>query len=312
MGVAALFPGQGSFVPGCTRAWLDDDADGVLRTVSDAAGIDVVEAGDEEHVGRDTARAQPVIMAASLAAWHALRRGGLEADLVAGHSLGEYSAATAAGTLALDGAARVVATRGAATAAACAQRPGGMAAVIKLDAGTVEGLVARLDGVVIANDNAPGQIVVAGDPDALSVLRDEVQALGGRAVVLDVEGAFHSPAMAPAVESVRDALAAEPAADPTTPLVSGARVEILHGAAAVVASLVDGILSSVRWREVQLLLERSGITDLVEVGPGRVLAGIARRTVPSLRIHVADTPAAVREVLARLVPSVAPGPEPAT
>ena len=309
MRIAAVFPGQGSFAVGCTRAWLEDDPDGVLDAVGRAAGFDVVESGDLAAVGRDTARAQPVIFSASLLAWGALRRGGLDVDVVAGHSLGEYSAAAAAEVLQLDAAARVVATRGAATAEACRQRPGGMAAVIRLAAAEVEELVDRIDGLVVANDNAPGQVVVAGDADALEVLRNEVEELGGRIVMLDVEGAFHSPAMAPAVAAVRDAFEKEAVADPVVPLVSASRARIVRTASDAVSSLVDGILGAVRWRDVQLLLERKGITDLVEVGPGRVLAGIAKRTVPSLRVHTADVPEAVAGVLERLVG--APGPTPA-
>jgi [acyl-carrier-protein] S-malonyltransferase len=300
MKVAAIFPGQGSFLTGCTRAWLADDADGVLETVSDAAGFDVVAAGDEADAGRRTERGQPVIFAASLAAWRSLRRAGFAPSFVAGHSLGEYSAATAAEVLPLDAGARVVAARGAATAAACRQRPGGMAAVIKLAAAEVEELVEDIEGLFIANDNAPGQIVIAGDVSAMESARTRVDALGGRLVMLDVEGAFHSPAMAPAVELVRRAVASEASSDPSVPFVSASRARVLQTASEAVASLVDGILGAVRWRDVQLLLERKGVTDLVEVGPGRVLAGIAKRTVPSLRVHSVAAPAAVREVMERL------------
>lgn len=312
MKVAAVFPGQGSFLTGCTRAWLEDDEDGVLATVSEAAGFDVVAAGDEEDAGRRTERGQPVIFAASLAAWRSLRRAGFMPAFVAGHSLGEYSAATAADVLPLDGAARVVAARGTATAAACRQHAGSMAAVIKLAAVEVEELVDGIAGLVIANDNAPGQIVIAGDVDAMATARTRVDALGGRLVMLDVEGAFHSPAMAPAVEVVRRAVASETSQDPTVPFISASRARVLQTASEAVASLVDGILGAVRWRDVQLLLERRGVTDLVEVGPGRVLAGIARRTVPALRVHSVATPAAVREVMQRLAGLAAAEPAPST
>ncbi len=311
MKVAAVFPGQGSFFSGCTRVWADDDADGVMATVSKAAGFDVLEAGDAEGSGRHTERGQPIIFAASLAAWNALRRAGFVPSFVAGHSLGEYSAAAAAGVLPLDGAARIVATRGVATAAACKEFPGGMAAVIKLAAAEVEELVEGIDGLVVANDNAPGQIVIAGDAGAMEVARARVDALGGRLVTLDVEGAFHSPAMAPAVEVVRRAVANEKASDPSVPFVSASRARVLQTATEAVSSLVDGILAAVRWRDVQLLLERRGVTDLVEVGPGRVLAGIAKRTVPGLRVHSVAAPESVREVLERLAGFAEADPAPA-
>jgi [acyl-carrier-protein] S-malonyltransferase len=182
--------------------------------------------------------------------------------------------------------------------------------VIKLAAAEVEELVDDIEGLVVANDNAPGQIVIAGAADAMDAARARIDELGGRLVTLDVEGAFHSPAMAPAVEAVRRAVADESASDPALPLVSASRARVLRSASEAVSSLVDGILGAVRWRDVQLLLERRGVTDLVEVGPGRVLAGIAKRTVPNLRVHSVAAPEAVRDVLDRLA-SIAAA-EPAT
>lgn len=312
MKIAALFPGQGSFAVGCTRAWLENDPDDVLSTVSDQAGFDVIAAGDQQGIGRDTKRAQPIIFSASLAAWRALRRAGFMPDYVAGHSLGEYSAAAAAEVLPLPAAARVVATRGVATAAACEERPGGMAAVIKLAAAEVEELVEDIEGLFVANDNAPGQIVIAGHLEAMEEARARVDELGGRLVVLDVEGAFHSPTMAPAVEVVRSAFVGATPNDPVIPFVSASRARVLTTASDAVSSLIDGILGAVRWRDVQLLLERKGVTDLVEVGPGRVLAGIAKRTVPSLRVHSVDVPEAVAPVLAKLRALSGPDTAPAT
>jgi [acyl-carrier-protein] S-malonyltransferase len=300
MTVAAIFPGQGSFAVGCTRVWRDTAESSVLDTVSEAAGFDVVEAAEQEGTGRSTDRGQPVIFAASLAAWSALRRSGFVPSLIAGHSLGEYSAAAAAEVLPLDGAARVVAVRGTATAAACRERRGGMGAVLRLAAAEVEEVVEDIAGLVVANDNAPGQIVIAGDMDAMEQARVRVEQLGGRLVLLEVEGAFHSPAMASAVDIVRRAIAGERISDPAVPLVSASRARILRTASDAVTSLVDGILGAVRWRDVQLLLARKGITDLVEVGPGKVLAGIAKRTVPDLRVHAVSTPQAVAEVMERL------------
>lgn len=300
MKIAAVFPGQGSFFAGCTRAWSEHDPDGVLATVSDEAGFDVVAAGDHEGVGRDTRRAQPIIFAVSLAAWRALRSDGFAPDFVAGHSLGEYSAAAASEILPIDAAARIVATRGVATAAACEERPGGMAAVIRLAAAEVEEVIDGIDGLHIANDNAPGQIVIAGDVEALEAARQRVDALGGRLVALDVEGAFHSPAMGSAVDAVRDAFSVEASKDPIVPFVSASRARVLRTASEAVESLIDGVLAAVRWRDVQLLLERKGVTDLVEVGPGRVLAGIAKRTVPALRVHSVSVPEAVVPVLESL------------
>lgn len=308
--VAAVFPGQGSFAVGCTAAWRDDDPDDVLGAVSAAAGFDVLAEGEREDTGRSTRRGQPVLLAASLAAWSAVVRAGVRPVLVAGHSLGEHAAAAAAGVLSVPAIARVVAARGRAMAEACTTAPGGMGALVKLDPDAVEALAADVDGLTVANDNAPGQVVVSGAPDALERARALAEARGGRLLPLDVEGPFHSPAMTDAVPSVRAAVAPETVTDPAVPVVSGSLVRVLRSAADVVASLVDGILAPVRWREVQLLLAAEGVTDLVEVGPGRVLAGLAKRTVPDLRVHSAATPAAVRE-LADLLAGAVAGPTPA-
>jgi [acyl-carrier-protein] S-malonyltransferase len=142
--------------------------------------------------------------------------------------------------------------------------------------------------------------VVAGTPDAVAAVKDQAREAGGRALPLDVEGAFHSPAMAPAVDAVRDAIAALELAEPRVPLVSGSTASPLHDAGAIGDALVAGILSPVRWREVQLQLEAMGVTDLVEVGPGGVLAGLAKRTVPELTVHTIAGPDDLESAVAAL------------
>ncbi|MEY3020441.1 MAG: hypothetical protein RLZZ272_1425 [Actinomycetota bacterium] len=290
MTVAVVFPGQGSFEPGCARAWHRHGGAEVIDAVSEHAGFDVAAASDAEDTGRRTALAQPVIFASSMAAWQALRARGVPASIVAGHSLGEYGAATAAGVLALEDGAAVVAERGRATAEACREHPGAMAAVLKLDQAVVADVVGRIDGLVVANDNGPGQIVIAGPSGAIEAAREVVRSAGGRLIPLEVEGPFHSPAMASAVAAVRGVLGRVPAADPSIALVSGHAARLVRTAAEAVASLVEGIVNAVRWREVQLLLHEHGVTDLVEVGPGGVLAGIAKRSLEGVRIHVIRGP----------------------
>ncbi len=304
MTTAFLFPGQGSHRAGALTAWDDHPASVVLDEVEVALGRDVRALSDDPATGGRTADAQPAIMAASLVAWRALVDTGVRADVVAGHSLGEYTAAVAAGALALDDGARVVAERGRAMGAACATNPGTMAAVIKLHPDAVEVLVDGIDGLVIANDNAPGQVVVAGEPQAVVAVRERAKDAGGRALPLNVEGAFHSPAMAPAVDAVRAVLDGVEIVDPVVPVVSGATAREIDRAAPLADALVAGILSPVRWREVQLRLVEVGVTRLVEVGPGGVLAGLAKRTVPELEVHTVATPEDLEEVV-RVLPEVA-------
>lgn len=303
MTTAFVFPGQGSHRAGVLTAWEEHPALAVLEEVGEGLGRDVRALSDDPGTGGRTADAQPAIMAASLVAWRGLSDAGVRPDVVAGHSLGEYTAAIAAGAFSVVDGTRVVAERGRAMGEACAASPGTMAAVVKLNPDAVEVLVDGIDGLVVANDNAPGQVVVAGDPQAVAAVRARAKDAGGRALPLDVEGAFHSPAMAPAVDAVRAVLADVEVEDPEVPLVSGATAREVERADPLGDALVAGILSPVRWREVQLRLAERGVTHLVEVGPGGVLAGLAKRTVPDIEVHSVATPddlEAVVDVLAEV------------
>jgi [acyl-carrier-protein] S-malonyltransferase len=300
--VAWVHPGQGSLRTGCLeqatstegRAELEPlalAAERAIDRVARSCGRDVRALAADAGTGARTADAQPTILAASLGAAAALTAAGLRPDVVAGHSLGECSAAIVAGCLDLDAGARVVAARGAAMAAACEARPGVMAAVVKLAPEAVTALLADHPDVVVANDNAPGQVVVAGPADAVGSLRDHVRDAGGRLVPLEVEGAFHSEAMSSAVPALADALGGVPIADPTVRFVSGVSARHVATGSGVADALLGGVLATVRWREVQLALAAAGVTHLVEVGPGGVLAGLAKRTVPDLEVRTVATPA---------------------
>ena len=304
MTTAFVFPGQGSHRAGVLTAWSEHPASAVLDDVGAGLGRDVRALSDDPSTGSRTADAQPAIMAASLVAWRALVDAGVRPEVVAGHSLGEYTAAIAAGAVSVREGTRVVAARGQAMGEACAATPGTMAAVVKLNPDAVEVLVDGIDGLVVANDNAPGQVVVAGAPEAVAAVRERAKDAGGRALPLDVEGAFHSPAMAPAVDAVRAVLADVDLADPDVPVVSGATAREVERAAPLADALVAGILSPVRWREVQLRLAERGVTHLVEVGPGGVLAGLAKRTVPELEVYTVATPEDL-EVVVELLAEVA-------
>jgi [acyl-carrier-protein] S-malonyltransferase len=221
-------------------------------------------------------------------------------DVVAGHSLGEFSAGITAGCLDIRQGSALVAARGAAMGAACRQNPGTMAAVVKLNPDAVAVLVDRIPDLVIANDNAPGQAVVAGTPEAVAAVRDLARDAGGRALPLDVEGAFHSPAMAPAVDAVAAHVADLQVRDPAITLVSGSTAAPVTSGAEVARAFVDGILSPVRWREVQEQFVELGVTHLVEVGPGGVLAGLAKRTIPDVAVHRVEAPNDVAALVATL------------
>lgn len=311
-----VLPGQGSLRTGCLRRVTDPEDRGevtplvaaarwAVDEVAAATGRDLLALGDDPTTGARTADAQPTILAASLAAAASLRAAGVRPDVVAGHSLGECAAAIVAGVLTREEGARVVAARGAAMAAACAAVPGGLAAVVKLAPAAIETLLDDHPELVLANDNAPGQVVVAGPEEGLQRLRADVRRAGGRLVPLDVEGAFHSTAMRSAVAPLEAAIGQVHVADPAVPLVTGTTVDRLGTGAEVARALVGGVLAPVRWREVQLALAADGVTHLVEVGPGGVLAGLARRTVPDLEIRSVATPADAAALAAELGVSAA-------
>lgn len=298
--IAFVLPGQGSHRAGMASAWLPQAA-AMFEDWSDAAELDLVAVADDaDRVGDSTRLGQPSIAAVSLAAHAALADAGVRPDVVAGHSLGELSAATVAGVFTPAEGIALAAARGRAMGEACQQHPGTMAAAVRIDREEVVALVADLPDVVVANMNGQQQTVLAGTPAGVEAASAAVAEAGGRALPLPVEGAFHSPAMAPAVEALRAALDWLPVRDPRFPLVSGTDARRRTTGDAIRSALVDGVLSPVRWADVQRTLVELGVTLALEVGPGGVLAGLLRRGAPEIEVvGVAtpdDVPAAVEAV----------------
>ena len=180
---------------------------------------------------------------------------------------------------------------------ACAASPGTMAALVRLGPDAVLDLVRRVPDVCVANDNAAGQVVVSGTHVAIERIAELARAEGGRALPLDVEGAFHSPAMAPACARLETLLRTIEVRDPAVPLISGTTGEPCDTAADVRRALVDGVLAPVQWRAVQQRLADLGTQLLVEVGPGAVLRGLAKRTIPDVTAIGAGTPEDVDAVV---------------
>ncbi len=290
--LAFVFPGQGSHRAGMASAWAGQpSATQVLAEVRAATGLDIVNlADDAERCSQFTAAAQPSILAVSLVALRALQQAGIQPDYVAGHSLGEISAAVAAGALTTKQAAEIVLYRSRAMAAGCLAIPGTMAAVVGVEALLVDRIVERLEDVVVANENAPGQTVIAGSTEGIEAAAAELREAGARVLPLAVEGAFHSPAMTPAVSAVATALARTGLGTPHTPVISGATARVTTTADELRRSLVDGVISRVRWVGVQERLTDLGVDTVIEVGPGNVLRGLARRAMPGVRVINVATP----------------------
>jgi [acyl-carrier-protein] S-malonyltransferase len=268
---ALLFPGQGSHQEG-----MEEPHRGHPLF---ERGLELLGYDPFERLAEGTRFQQPALFLCSVAAWDAWREeaeGDSEIAAAAGHSLGEYAALVAASALAFDDAVRLVDERAAAMAEAGELVPGGMVAMLGGDARAVGALARRL-GLVVANDNAPGQLVLSGPDEAVDaaaeLARDET---GARARRLDVTGAFHSPLMEPAAERLRTALAATPVAPPAIPVYA-------NGTAApfgdVRRELAENLLRPVRWRETLLAMRAAGIARFVELGPGAVLTGLVKRTL---------------------------------
>ncbi len=295
MTTAFVFPGQGSQVVGMGRALYEGvaAARAVFEAVDDALDeplSTLIFEGPEERL-RLTENAQPALMATSLAALRALeaRSGGRIEDLcafVAGHSLGEYSALAAAGALGLADAARLLRLRGRAMQAAVPVGEGAMAAILGMDLADVEAIAAEASAVGVcdvANDNAPGQVVVSGAKAAVERAVELARERGARrSMLLAVSAPFHCRLMSPAAEAVAAALDDIALEAPVVPVVTnvGAAPEADPGM--LERCLVEQVTARVRWRESLLAMAEREVDTIVELGAGRVLSGLAKRTLPAV------------------------------
>ena len=299
--LALTFPGQGSQRPGMGSPWTGTPSWNLVRRASDVVGRDVgallLEADADEL--KATRNAQLTTFVASLVALDALRAAGLPGPgVVAGHSLGEYTALTAAGALSFEDGVRLVAARGDAMQGAADARPGTMAAVLGLDVAEVEAACDGVEEAWVANDNAPGQVVVAGTTDGVEAAGDAARERGAKRVMaLPVGGAFHTPLMAPAAEGLDAALAAATFSDPKPVVVANVDAAPHAAGAEWRALLREQLCRPVRWRPT---LEGLGADVVVEVGPGGVLTGMTKRTLRDARAVSVSEPGDVDTTLAAL------------
>lgn len=302
--IAFTFPGQGSQRPGMGAAWAEHPSWELVDEASEVAGRDLarllLEADADELV--QTQNAQLTTFLTSLVTLDAVERTGVEPARVAGHSLGEYTALVAAGAVSFEDGVRLVTERGEAMRVAADEQDGTMAAVLGLDDDKVEVACARVDGDVwVANFNAPGQVVIAGAPDAIDAASTAAKELGAKRVMgLPVGGAFHTPFMAPARDRLRKALDLAEFRDPEVAV--HANVDALpHPRGSEWAGLLSAQLCSpVRWRQTLHQLDDAGVTTLVELGPGTVLTGMAKRTLSGARTLSVSSPADLDTLLEAL------------
>lgn len=303
---AFVFPGQGSqsvgmgrelaeAQPAAMRVW--DEAERTLGLPLKSIAWD----GPEDVLTR-TENAQPALLTASVAAMRVVEHVfGITARAAAGHSAGEYAALVAASSLHMPDALKVIRARGEAMAEAGRQAGGGMAAVLGADTEILCRVVDETEGVVIANLNGPGQVVVSGTEDGLAALEFRIGETGARRFVrLNVAGPFHSPAMEPAAAAVQRALDAVVVHDPVAPVYANVTARQEIGAAEVKANLVRQVTGQVRWEQTIRNMVSDGYTHYVELGAGNVLTGLIRRIdreVVSLPLNNLETLEGFRKAL---------------
>ena len=292
--LAFTFPGQGSQRPGMGKPWVNHESWELVTEASEIAGRDVGDLllnADAETL-KDTRNAQLTTFVSSLMVLDAVERLGFEPSLCAGHSLGEYTALTANGALGFDDGVRLVIERASAMHDAGTKSPGVMSAVLGLDDEQVETACRRADSDVwVANFNAPGQVVIAGSPTGVQLASEHAKELGAKRIMaLPVSGAFHTPLMAPARDRLREAIAAAKPRDSDVPIVSNVDAKA-HSHGNEWTTLLSAQLSSpVRWKQCLQTMFESGVKDFVELGPGGVLTGMAKRTIESARTLSISTP----------------------
>lgn len=305
MSVALLFPGQGSQKPGMGRPWVGTPSWKLVEEVSEHAGRDaavlLLDTGAEDLARTDNA--QLATFALEMVLLDAVRD--LPVAACAGHSLGEYSALVAAGILDLGDAARLVAARGAAMAAAALARPGTMAVLVNLDAATATTLTEQARGrggeVWVANINGPGQVVVSGTRAGVADVEIAATEAGGKAIRIPVGGAFHSPLMEPAAGPLAAALAEATPRPGNAPVVANVDAVPHEGGAGWRDLLRRQLTEPVRWEDgLRTLTGPVGCRLLVELGPGRTLAGLAKRVIPDTPCISVSAPEHVEEMYAQV------------
>ena len=313
---AFVFPGQGSQSVGMLDAWgLSVNAsaivDQTLQEASDALGEDVaalIKNGPKEALALTT-NTQPVMLVSAVAAYRVwLAETGLTPSVVAGHSLGEYSALVASGILTLAQAAPLVRLRAQAMQDAVPVGQGAMAAILGLDATKIIAVCAEItsasglnESVQAANFNDPGQNVISGSKTAVDAACEQLKAAGAkRALILPVSAPFHSQLMRPAAEKLAEALKLVTFAAPQIPVINNVDVSVQLDAAAIKDALYRQAFGPVRWVECVAAIKARGVTTIVECGPGKVLAGLVKRIDAELTGAALFDPASLAEVKALL------------
>lgn len=313
MSRAFIFPGQGSQFIGMGKDLADayPTARLTFEEVNDALNQNLTKImweGPDSDINL-TENTQPALMAVSLAVMNVLTKdAGLVlpnvAAFVAGHSLGEYSALTAAGAFTLSDTARLLKLRGQSMQLAVPVGQGAMAAILGLDFDAVKAIAEQASVSEIceaANDNAPGQVVISGHKSAVEAAMALATERGAkRALVLPVSAPFHCQLMAPAADKMREALAKTDIRPPVVPVVANVTATAVSAPDQIRDLLVEQITGRVRWRESVTWMKEQGVTEMIEIGAGKVLAGLVKRIEADVTVSSVGTPAQIDELMAKL------------
>lgn len=310
---AFIFPGQGSQFPGMGKDLAEafPEARHVFEEVDDALGqklSKIIFEGPESDLNL-TENTQPALMAMSMAVMAVLtKQGGVRLDqcaaFAAGHSLGEYSALTAAGTFDIATAAKLLKLRGQSMQKAVPVGMGAMAAILGLDFEDVKAIAAAASSAEIceaANDNSPGQVVVSGHKGAVEAAIALATERGAkRALLLPVSAPFHCKLMQPAADAMADALGKTDLKAPVVPVVANVTASAVTDPAQIRSLLVEQITGVVRWRESVSWMKQQGVSEMIEIGAGKVLAGLVKRIEGDVAASSVATPQQIEELIARL------------
>ncbi|HLU01582.1 MAG TPA: ACP S-malonyltransferase [Advenella sp.] len=308
MKLAFVFPGQGSQTVGMLAGWAGNPAiEAAMQRASTALDQDLgalIEQGPAEELNL-TVNTQPVMLACSVAMYDAWRQaGGPQPEIMAGHSLGEYSALTAAGTFSLEDAARLVRIRASAMQDAVPVGTGGMAAILGLDDETVLAVCSEASAeriVEAVNFNAPAQVVIAGHKDAVQRACDLAKEKGAkRALLLPVSAPFHSRLLEPAAAVLQQALGQLTLNMPSADIINNVDVAVAANTQEIADALVRQAWHPVRWVETVRAMKARGVTHVVECGPGKVLAGLIKRIEPELVTVSVNDQASLDAALAQI------------